>query len=87
MVVWQFPSADRLLFDDDVVLVAVDNGQESAGRMADLVGLPLRKVIAYLTYIGIEFTVSGNGRVVSQSIPPGEKLIKGSKCWLSCRPG
>ena len=87
MVVWQFPSADRLLFDDDIVLVAVDNGRSDAGQMADLVGLPIRKVIAYLKYVNVDFTISGNGRVVTQSIPPGQALKNNSRCWLSCRPG
>lgn len=84
-VVWQFPSPDRLAFEDDVIIVALRN-EDNEIRMADLKGLSIREVSAFLQLAGINYKVKGNGRVVSQSVKPGEILKKDVTCRLECRP-
>lgn len=86
-VVWQFPPADRILFDSDEVLVVVGESEKSSFEMADLTGLSVRKVAALLNFIGINYTIEGNGRVVKQSVRPGETVTARTVCRLQCRPG
>ncbi|MBN1211810.1 MAG: PASTA domain-containing protein, partial [candidate division Zixibacteria bacterium] len=86
-VVWQFPPADRILFDSDEVLVVVAIPEKKSFVMADLTGLSVRKVAAFLNFIGISYTIEGNGRVVRQSVKPGETVTTGTVCRLQCRPG
>ncbi|MEW6412550.1 MAG: penicillin-binding transpeptidase domain-containing protein [Candidatus Zixiibacteriota bacterium] len=85
-VVWQFPAADRLAFEGDEVLVLVSSDSEAGKKMTDLRGLSIRQVSAFLKELGINFTISGNGRVVKQSINPGEILKENPVCRLECRP-
>jgi len=85
-VVWQFPPADRVLFDTDEILLAVVNERDKPS-MADLVGLTVRKAAALLNFNGIKYTIRGNGRVVKQSIKPGETVTDNCVCRLTCRPG
>jgi stage V sporulation protein D (sporulation-specific penicillin-binding protein) len=86
-VVWQFPPADRILFDSDEVLLMVAAPGSENYIMADLTGLSVRKVAAFLNFIGITYTIEGNGRVVRQSVKPGETVTNGTVCRLQCRPG
>ncbi len=86
IVIWQFPSADRLAFQGDEVLVVLASDPDKNLRMTDLRGLSIRKASAFLQKFGINFTVSGNGRVVKQSINPGELLKENLVCRLECRP-
>jgi cell division protein FtsI (penicillin-binding protein 3) len=85
-VIWQFPSADRLAFEDDEILVVVSGESTDGITMVDLCGLSIRKASAFLARFGIEFMVTGNGRVVRQSITPGETIGQGRFCRLECRP-
>jgi cell division protein FtsI/penicillin-binding protein 2 len=85
-VVWQFPPADRLVFEGDEVLVAVTTDAEQNAFMADLRGLPMRYASAFLQTAGIKFKVKGHGRVVRQSIRPGQSITDGMFCRLECRP-
>jgi cell division protein FtsI/penicillin-binding protein 2 len=85
-VVWQYPRAKRLLLaGDELVAVAVASEKEPA-KMMDVTGLSIREVSALLRYSGVNFTVQGCGRVVKQSIPPGEPLSADSMCQLECQP-
>lgn len=84
-VIWQFPSPDRLAFENDVIIVAMQN-KDNEIRMADLKGLSIREVSAFLQLAGINYKVKGNGRVVSQSVKPGEILKKDVTCRLECKP-
>ena len=85
-VVWQFPAADRLAFEGDEVLVVVSGESSEDVTMADLCGLSIREASAFLETFGINFMVRGNGRVVRQSIKPGESVTHESLCKLECRP-
>ncbi len=55
------------------------------GIMPDLTHLPIKDAIAILNKLGIKHSVQGSGRVTYQSIPPGEKISKGTTCKLECR--
>lgn len=86
-VVWQFPPADRILFETDEVLVMVASPNKKDGFvMADLTGLTVRKAAALLNYLRINYTIEGNGRVVNQSVRPGENINDKTSCRLKCRP-
>jgi len=52
--------------------------------MPDLIDLPLKDAIALLTEIGLKYKVSGTGKVVSQSILPGESIKNGMVCQMKC---
>jgi beta-lactam-binding protein with PASTA domain len=69
-----------------VLLMVAAPGSENY-IMADLTGLSVRKVAAFLNFIGITYTIEGNGRVVRQSVKPGETVTNGTVCRLQCRPG
>lgn len=84
-VIWQFPSPDKLAFENDVIIVAMQNKDDEI-RMADLKGLTIREVSAFLQLAGINYKVKGNGRVVRQSVKPGEILTKDVTCRLECQP-
>lgn len=86
MVVWQFPSADRLIFKSDEILVAVKNPSEKYLKMADLTGFSIRKGLAFLKLASLKFTINGSGRVVKQSIRAGEFIKPQAICRLKCRP-
>lgn len=53
--------------------------------MPDLKNISLRDAINILTDIGLKYKIKGNGKVISQSISPGEKIKKGSICILECK--
>jgi hypothetical protein len=85
-VVWQYPSADRLVFDGSEILVAVQPPEGSPTRMVDLRGLSVRQASAFLKELGIRFKIKGGGQVMRQSIRPGNKIARNAICQLECRP-
>jgi cell division protein FtsI/penicillin-binding protein 2 len=52
--------------------------------MPDLKYVSLRDAITILTNIGLKYKINGSGRVISQSILPGQKIINGNSCVLDC---
>lgn len=86
VVVWQYPSPDRLLLADDEVVVAVAPQPDEQPGMIDLRGLTIRKAIAFLEFTGIKYSIEGHGLVKRQSISPGAGLGKNAECRLECRP-
>lgn len=56
-----------------------------AGKVPDVAGLDLRSAVGELERLGLNVTVSGTGRVVRQSIPPGTKARRGDKIILTLR--
>jgi len=85
-VVWQFPTADHMLVENDEILVAVSSSDDEPQKMVDLTGLSIREASAYLDWLGLPFKVEGRGRVVKQSIRPGETINQGKNCLLHCKP-
>ncbi|MFH1688501.1 MAG: penicillin-binding transpeptidase domain-containing protein [bacterium] len=83
-VVWQYPPADRVMFvgDDMIVVTAEPEAQPS---MIDLRGLSVRQASAFLSHLGLQFKITGRGRVVKQSIRAGQKTTPGDLCRLECR--
>jgi len=85
VVVWQYPPADRLILEDDIVIVAVQSAVSNQSRtVADLKGLSIRQASAYLSHLGIKFKVDGNGEVVRQSLLPGKSVEANAVCRLEC---
>lgn len=85
-VVWQYPPADRLLFEGDEILVVVESPVAPGMVMPDLSGLSIREASAFLRFAGINSRIKGRGKVINQSIEPGETLSPETVCWLTCRP-
>ncbi|MEW6051260.1 MAG: penicillin-binding transpeptidase domain-containing protein [Candidatus Zixiibacteriota bacterium] len=85
-VIWQYPAPNRLIFKGEEVVVHLLSPSDTVAHMPDMTGLPVRTVSALLRHVGISFTIKGNGRVVSQSIPAGEALRSDSMCQLECQP-
>ncbi|NWF50584.1 MAG: transpeptidase family protein [Ignavibacteriaceae bacterium] len=52
--------------------------------MPDLKNLPLRDGLLILNYLNVKYKVNGSGRIVYQSIKPGERINKKSLCILNC---
>ena len=86
IVVWQYPEADRLVFRGEQVLVVLKSADSSSLLMPNLRGLSIRQASAFLAFAGITSRVAGHGKVVKQSIKPGEQLTGKKICWLECRP-
>lgn len=85
VVVWQYPPADRLILEDDVILTAVsDPTIDGKTALADLRGLSIRQASAYLMHLGIKFKVDGTGEVKSQFPSPGKIIDKNAVCRLQC---
>ncbi len=85
-VVWQYPAADRLILAEDEILVWVAPPDDSKLSMIDLRGLSIRKASAFLTRVGIKYSIEGTGRVRTQSVRPGEPITTNQVCRLQCRP-
>jgi cell division protein FtsI/penicillin-binding protein 2 len=86
IVMWQFPPPDRLALENEQIIVLTKEDKTEKPRMANLKGLSIREVSAFLSLIGVDCVVQGNGRVVAQSIKPGETISENSVCRLECRP-
>ncbi len=61
------------------------NNAVSLNSMPDLTDYSLRDAIFVLTKLGIRYTIRGSGKVLSQSISPGEKIHRGLMCTLNCK--
>jgi beta-lactam-binding protein with PASTA domain len=85
MVVWQFPSPDRVMLTNDELLVEVKKKTSEAAVMPDLKGLPIRRASAFLDHMGIEYAIKGRGIVAEQSIQPAHELQAGQTCQLVCQ--
>ena len=85
IVVWQFPSPDRLIFPGLQILVGVKELETSKILMADLKGSSLRGASAFCDFAGISYEVSGRGPVIRQSIEPGYAVNDKDKCKLVCK--
>ncbi len=85
-IIWQYPSARGLTFAQNEVLACTESEGSAGLTMVDLRGLPIRQAAAFLRFAGITCRVVGNGRVVKQSIRPGEVITENMHCRLDCRP-
>jgi len=86
VVVWQYPAPDRLvLVEDEVILAATAPGETRPG-MIDLRHFTIRRATAFLEFAGIKYTIEGSGRIVYQSVRPGEPITDNLTCRLECRP-
>lgn len=72
-IVKQYPSKDIKLYEGDLVVLKTNSYDKT---MIDLSGLSYKEVKSVLDLMGVEYTLSGYGYVVSQNIPQGEKIDK-----------
>jgi len=52
------------------------------GTMPNLIGLSLRDALKQASVQGLAVNIHGSGIVRSQSVLPGSRILKGSKCYL-----
>jgi len=52
----------------------------------NLINLSMRDAIAQLNALGVQWKVSGTGKVVWQSLEPGSNITSGVVCLLKCEP-
>ncbi|MDO8550617.1 MAG: PASTA domain-containing protein, partial [Ignavibacteria bacterium] len=64
--------------------VSIRNIELKKNIMPDLKDVSLRDAIKLLTKLGLKYKINGSGKVVSQSILPGDKIVKGKSCVLEC---
>lgn len=64
---------------------AINHESFTTNKMPDLKNHSMRDAIVLLTRLGIKYSVTGSGKVVSQSIAPGSKLKPGMVCKLECK--
>jgi len=53
--------------------------------MPDLKNVSLRDAITVLNKMGLKYKIRGSGKVITQSILPGEKILRGNSCVLECK--
>ncbi len=53
--------------------------------MPDLSDYSLRDAILVLAKLGINYKVNGSGKIIAQSILPGEQISRGNTCVLTCK--
>lgn len=62
------------------------NISESRTTMPNLINSSLRDAVVQLNELGLEYKISGTGKVVSQSIEPGKTFSPGDTCLVKCEP-
>jgi hypothetical protein len=58
--------------------------KEQSMKMPDVRGMSLRSCIKVISSLGIDYKLSGSGKVVSQSIAPGESIGKNQIITINC---
>ena len=54
--------------------------------MPDLFSVSMRDAVAQLNELGLQYKISGSGKVVWQSLEPGQSIAPGLVCTLRCEP-
>lgn len=67
-IISQYPSKGSQLYGNSVVILLTDQYDRA---MPNLVGLSYKDAVNVLKLMGVKYTISGNGYVVSQSVPEG----------------
>lgn len=61
-----------------------DRHVKKNSTMPDLRNYTLREGLVILTKLGMNYKVSGSGKIVSQNIKPGTQIKRGSVCKITC---
>lgn len=78
-VVAQYPSEGDKISSNERVFLVTD---KSSFEMPDLTGWTRKDITALWEVTNYKFTIEGSGRVVSQSIPPGSIVSKGTEILI-----
>ncbi len=63
---------------DPILFVQGEKKKATISRIPDVTGTGLRDALYALEHIGCRVTVKGKGKVISQSVPPGQVVQKGT---------
>jgi cell division protein FtsI/penicillin-binding protein 2 len=85
-VVAQEPAAGQAVERGSSVTAWLSAPGDSAARLPDLVGLPVREAVRRLTRLGVRVRIEGIGVVTRQSPAPNSVLPLGGECRLWCEP-
>ena len=55
------------------------------GLVPSVYGMGAKDAVYLLENAGLRVTLSGAGRVTSQSIPPGRRVVKGQTIWITLK--
>ena len=87
MVVWQYPPEGRRIPGEDIVAVVVQSESSEDITLFDMIGMKIRTAMAILDYQGIDFKITGTGRVKKQFPEAGAVLKTNLFCSLRCGSG
>lgn len=59
---------------------------ETRTTMPNLIKLSMRDAVAQLNELGLEYKISGTGKVIEQSIEAGSEIAAGDTCIIVCEP-
>jgi len=83
-----FPKVQNARWND-IVSVATAEGKPAYGKVAiakemvpDVSGMGLKDALLILENAGLRVTVTGSGKVLAQSLPAGNKVVKGQSIHL-----
>ncbi len=75
----------KIVHADNEVTSKIKKGDyQKLKVMPDLSNYTLRDAIHVLTKLGISYKVKGSGKVVSQTLNPGDKIDRSQTCVLTC---
>ena len=60
--------------------------REARTTMPNIVNSSMRDAVAQLNELGLEYKISGTGKVIEQSIEPGTSISAGDTCIIVCEP-
>jgi cell division protein FtsI (penicillin-binding protein 3) len=60
--------------------------REARTTMPNIVNSSMRDAVAQLNELGLEYKISGTGKVIEQSIEPGSSIAAGDTCLIVCSP-
>jgi cell division protein FtsI (penicillin-binding protein 3) len=75
-------SSMAILQTDSNGKLALQKINVDKNAIPDVSGMGLRDALQVLETAGLNVSISGNGKVITQSLPPGNKIVKGQKIHL-----
>jgi cell division protein FtsI/penicillin-binding protein 2 len=73
---------DTVVKKEEFIIKKIDLNNLGNTKMPNLKGVSLKEAISVMKKLGIEFTYSGSGRVIEQSLKPNSEIKKGLKIHL-----
>jgi len=72
--------------DDSRLILPTQASLLESGRMPDFSGQSLRQVVLAAQRLGLDLTLKGSGKAISQNPEPGQTIRKDQKGWVKFQP-